>query len=32
VELEETEQHQAGGQLQKFHAGFQPGTFGQKIL
>ena len=32
VELEETEQHQAGGQFQEFQAGFQPGTFRQKIL
>ena len=32
VELEETEQHQAGGQFQEFQAGFQLGTFGQKFL
>ena len=32
VELKETEEHQAGGQLQEFHAGFQLGTFGQKFL
>jgi hypothetical protein len=32
VELEETEEHQAGGQFQEFHAGFQLGTFRQKFL
>jgi hypothetical protein len=32
VELEKTEEQQAGGQLQEFHAGFQPGAFGQKFL